>query len=102
MMRATFAGRDTADILGKGERQHGASSREAGGKPKKPKNKVGLRIALDMLPEAAWTDVFGYRTLIIIKAIRFYTGCMEQIYSPSACWKELEENEDDKKQLRCG
>ena len=66
------------------------------------KNKVGLRLALDMLFEAAWTDVFGYPTLIISKSIRFCASCMEQIYSPSACWNELEENENDRKQLRCG
>ena len=102
MMRATFAGKDTADILGKGERRHGASSREAGGKPKRHKNKVGLRMALDMLPEAAWTDVFGHPTLRISKAIRFCAGCMELKYSPSVCWEDLEENETDRKKLRCG
>ena len=97
MMRATFAGRDTADILGKGS----DNTVQAPGKlvlsQRGTQNKVELRMALDMLPEAAWTDVFGYPTLIISKAIRCCAGCVELIYSPSVCWEDLEENETDKK-----
>ena len=57
-------------------------------------------MALDMLPEAAWTDVFGHPSPRIRKTIGFCICCMELKYSLGVCQEGLQKNEAGRKKLR--